>query len=170
MMRSKSVLIVEAMLVFVLIGVLGCGPKRLVMPPEITTPVVTDQDEEPAISSKEFVSIVDLEDVNFDFDQAVVRADARQILEKNAEYLKTKPELFILVEGHCDERGSVEYNLALGQRRATAVRNYYLKLGLRGSRITTISYGEEKPLEYGSNENAWAKNRRAETKVKAQSK
>ncbi len=170
-MRSKCILIGEAMLVFVLIGVLGCAPKRLVMPtPEQPAPEMTDQSEEPAISSKEFVSIADLENIYFDFDQAVVRADAMQILEKNAGYLKANPELIILVEGHCDERGSVEYNLALGQRRATAVRNYYLKLGLAGSRVTTISYGEEEPLENGSNESAWAKNRRAETKVKSQSK
>jgi peptidoglycan-associated lipoprotein len=87
-------------------------------------------------------------------------------LIRNAEFLRANPDLEILIEGHCDERGTYEYNLALGKRRATAIKEYYGRLGISLGRIGTISYGEERPLDPRSNEQAWALNRRGVTKVR----
>ena len=103
----------------------------------------------------------DLADIHFDFDKAEIRADAKPILEKNAALLVRYPEVHIVVEGHCDDRGSVEYNLALGERRARATRDYLARLGVDPGRMSTVSYGKEFPLDPGHDELAWAKNRRA---------
>ena len=89
------------------------------------------------------------------------------ILKENAELLKKYPKVKIQIEGHCDERGTNEYNLALGERRANSTKNYLVSLGISPDRISTISYGEEKPLDPGHNEEAWAKNRRAHTIITA---
>jgi len=100
-------------------------------------------------------------DINFDFDSSSIRPDAREILKVNAEYLLNHKVSSIAVEGHCDERGTTEYNMALGQKRAQETKNYLVNLGINESIITTISYGKERPLDPASNEEAWAKNRRA---------
>lgn len=101
-----------------------------------------------------------LGDVFFDYDKTVVRAEDRATLEKNAQWLKANPKSKILIEGHSDERGTIEYNLALGDRRANAAREYLISLGIDPQRIATISYGEEKPFDPGHSEVAWSKNRR----------
>lgn len=103
-----------------------------------------------------------LKAVYFDFDSSAIRADQVSVLEANAALLKQAPNAYIQIAGHCDERGTQEYNLALGERRALAVREYLVRLGISGDRIVTISYGEESPAESGSSEAAWAANRRAE--------
>ncbi len=100
-------------------------------------------------------------DINFDFDQSNIRPDAREILKANADILLKKGAAKITIEGHCDERGTAEYNMALGQRRAEETKKYLVNLGVTASQIKTISYGEERPLDPGHNEDAWAKNRRA---------
>jgi peptidoglycan-associated lipoprotein len=100
--------------------------------------------------------------VNFDFDKSDLTAEARAILAENARKLEQNPEVYIRIEGHCDERGTVEYNLALGERRARSVRDYLVNYGISPGRITIISYGKERPIDPGRNEAAWAKNRRAE--------
>jgi peptidoglycan-associated lipoprotein len=100
-------------------------------------------------------------DINFDFDSSAIGPDARKILNVNADFLSKNRVSAIVVEGHCDERGTDEYNMALGQRRAQETKKYLVNLGINESKITTISYGEERPLDTGNNENAWAKNRRA---------
>ena len=102
-----------------------------------------------------------LEDVRFDYDQAQLSDQARAILERHALWLQNHRTAKVAVEGHCDERGTVDYNLALGEQRARAVRDYLVNLGVAGDRLTTVSYGKEKPLDPASNEAAWAKNRRA---------
>ena len=103
-----------------------------------------------------------LKDIQFDFDRYDLRPEDTMILKQNAAVLTTKlPKAKIQVEGHCDERGTGEYNLALGERRANSVKKYLISLGISADRITTISYGEEKPLDPGHTEEAWAKNRRA---------
>lgn len=107
-----------------------------------------------------------LERVYFDFDDANLRSEARDALKKDYEILKANPKLNITIEGHCDDRGSEEYNLALGERRAESIRKYLQDLGLSQKRINIISYGEEKPLMVGSNEEAWSKNRRGEIVAK----
>ena len=99
--------------------------------------------------------------VFFALDSAVLDADARRTLERQAEWLRLFPENSLIIEGHCDERGTREYNLALGERRANAVREYLITQGIAPSRLTTISYGKERPYALDHNEEAWALNRRA---------
>jgi peptidoglycan-associated lipoprotein len=101
-----------------------------------------------------------ISDINFDFDQSNIRPDAREILKTNADILLKKGAAKITIEGYCDERGTAEYNMALGERRAQEAKKYLVNLGVKASQIKTISYGEERPLDPGQNEDAWAKNRR----------
>ena len=103
--------------------------------------------------------------VFFDTDQSTIREDGRQTLNRQAEWLKKYGNYQVTVEGHCDERGTREYNLALGERRANAARQYLVAQGLPASRIKTISYGKERPDPVGSDEAAWARNRRAVTEL-----
>lgn len=103
--------------------------------------------------------------VFFDFDKYAIRPDAQKTLKAQAEWLQQNPNLTVTVEGHCDERGTREYNLALGERRSNAVKDYLVALGVSASRITTISYGEERPTVLGHDESAWTQNRRGVTKV-----
>ncbi|MBT05411.1 MAG: peptidoglycan-associated lipoprotein [Rhodospirillaceae bacterium] len=97
--------------------------------------------------------------VFFDFDKAVVRSDGEETLRMQATFLKQNPGLTMTIAGHCDERGTREYNLALGERRANAARNYLISLGISPGRLSTISYGKERPIVLGHNEAAWAQNR-----------
>src|SRR5262250_2642655 len=102
-----------------------------------------------------------LNDAFFDFDQADLREDARSVLAADAQWLKKHPSVQVLIEGHCDERGTAAYNLALGDRRANAAKEYLVSLGMDASRIRTISYGKERPFCTESTESCWQKNRRA---------
>ena len=99
-------------------------------------------------------------DIHFAFDRFDLRPDERKILDMHAKWLKAHPEFTARIEGNCDERGTVEYNIALGQRRATSAMKYLVDLGVAKNRLSTISYGKERPLDPGHNEEAWAKNRR----------
>ena len=101
--------------------------------------------------------------VLFGFDSSALSADAMATLDKQAAFLNAKPALRVKIEGHADERGTREYNLALGERRASATRDYLVARGVDGSRIRIVSYGKERPAVVGSNEEAWAKNRRSVT-------
>jgi len=105
--------------------------------------------------------------VHFDFDMSEIRPDAEQVLRQKVEILRASPNVQIRIEGHCDERGSNEYNDALGNRRAQAVVDFFTNFGLDPSRFTTVSFGEDRPLVRASNEEAWAQNRRAEFIVTA---
>jgi peptidoglycan-associated lipoprotein len=102
-----------------------------------------------------------VEDVFFDFDEYDLDSEAMATLARNATIIKQHPQVTILVEGHCDERGTVQYNLALGEKRAKAVRDYLVSLGVASKRLRVTSYGESRPFALGSNEQAWAQNRRA---------
>ena len=108
-----------------------------------------------------------LRDVRFHFDSAELDAEARETLDRNAAWLNRYPSVRILIEGHCDERGTVEYNLALGDERARAVRDYLGRLGVGEGRMQTISYGKEFPLDPDQNEQAWERNRRAHLEIVA---
>ncbi len=105
-------------------------------------------------------NIAGLSTIYFDYDQANLSSEARSTLAQNAEWMKAN-NANVQIEGHCDSRGSIEYNLALGERRAKAVKNYMVSLGIPAARLSIISYGEEKPLDPSENESAWSKNRRA---------
>jgi len=100
----------------------------------------------------------------FDFDRYDLKPEARQLLTRKAEIMKQFPEVKLVVEGHCDARGTAEYNLALGERRARAAADYLANLGVATSKLSIVSYGKERPLDPGNNEAAWAKNRRDEFK------
>ena len=106
------------------------------------------------------------EDVLFEFDSAKLSNEAQDILRKKAEWLKENPRARIIIEGHCDERGTNEYNLALGDRRAYSSKRFLVDLGIDDSKLTTVSYGEERPIDTGSDEDAWAQNRRAHFVIK----
>ena len=146
----------------------GCPPKKQVKTEE---PKLEEQQakpaEEPSLRGKEYKEVADISIVYFDLDQASLRSDARDALGKNYQVIKEHPDWEVLVEGHCDERGTTEYNLGLGQKRAAAVRQYYMSLGLDGAKVATISYGKENPACTDHTEDCWSKNRRGVSKVRA---
>ncbi|MDE2313523.1 MAG: peptidoglycan-associated lipoprotein Pal [Elusimicrobia bacterium] len=149
--------------------VAACAPQQVKMTPAVQTPPVAVSTIPPVnvaeanLRTGAFVSVPEVKTVYFDFNKADLTSTTRAILRANAAYLKEHPELDARVAGYCDERGTVEYNLALGQRRAKAVRDYYILLGVKGGRLATISYGKEDPVCLEHNEACWAQNRRAET-------
>ena len=110
----------------------------------------------------EFAPVADLRDIHFAFDKHDVRAGDAKILDANAAWLKANARDLLLIEGHCDERGTNEYNLALGERRANAVKRYLVDLGVPGNNLRTVSFGEERPAVQGHDESAWKYNRRAD--------
>ena len=175
-MKATQMLKIVLIVLFLFGGLVGCASK--------TTPSADDQSkvgqsdmnkksEAKGVDDKSMKGeavpshekVAGLERIHFDFDQFTLSADARRILSKNATYLKANSGLQAVVEGHCDERGSDEYNLALGESRALAAKNYLVSLGISAKRLSVISYGEETPLRNASNEAAWAQNRRAEFKA-----
>ncbi len=101
-----------------------------------------------------------LQPIYFDFDQSAIRDDAKAIMKADATYLKANPKVKVHIEGNCDERGTIEYNQALGQRRAASAKKYLTDMGIPGKRITLISYGKEKPVCTDQTEDCWQKNRR----------
>jgi peptidoglycan-associated lipoprotein len=117
-------------------------------------------------SPREFSEVAELRDINFDFDKYDIRPGDARVLDSNATWLKGNPNHLLLIEGHCDERGTNEYNLALGERRAKSAMNYLVSQGVQANRITIISYGEERPICTEHTEECWAKNRRAHFLVK----
>jgi peptidoglycan-associated lipoprotein len=122
---------------------------------------------EPSLRGPGFAAAEELKPVRFPYDRDHLGPEARATLKKNAAAIKANLSWELLVEGHCDERGTTAYNLALGQRRAKAVRDYYLALGVPGGRVATLSLGEERGECAESSEDCWRRNRRAETKVRS---
>jgi peptidoglycan-associated lipoprotein len=120
----------------------------------------------PRPEPKEFMAVAALKEVYFDFDKYEIRPEGAKTLDANAAWLKSNGSNLVLIEGHCDERGTNEYNLALGERRAKATMNYLVSQGIQANRITIISYGEERPVCTEKTEACWAKNRRANFLVK----
>ena len=124
-------------------------------------PQVTDQDMAFDREGSDGGKISGLNTIFFEYDQARLSESAKSTLKGNADWIRANPNVTIQIEGHTDSRGSTEYNLSLGERRAKSVRQYLEGLGVESRRLTIISYGEEKPLAQGDNESAWSKNRRA---------
>lgn len=143
------------------------GETPKVTQPVDTTPKVVEQ---PKVEQSVKKSIVESEfqTVYFDFDKYNLRPDAKSSLDSNYALLKMFPDVVIKIEGHCDERGTVEYNLSLGQKRAQSTQDYLTGLGIAANRISTISYGKERPAVQGNDEAAWAKNRRCEFRIISQ--
>ncbi|MDZ7363592.1 MAG: peptidoglycan-associated lipoprotein Pal [candidate division KSB1 bacterium] len=134
--------------------------SRVTRAPEPAAPAYQPKEEtKPATESA--VPFV-LQTIYFDFDRYELTPEALQTLADNARVLKAHPDARVMIEGHCDERGTVEYNLALGDKRAKAAKDYLISLGVNPAQISTISYGKERPVDTRSTEEAWARNRRAE--------
>jgi peptidoglycan-associated lipoprotein len=149
-------------------GTQGPSQGSSMQPPAGTspTPGTATATPPPRPAVKDFAAVPELQDIYFDFDKYDIRpADART-LDANAAYLKSNPNSLVLIEGHCDERGTNEYNLALGERRAKSTMNYLVSQGVQANRITIISYGEERPACTDKSEACWAKNRRSHFLVK----
>jgi peptidoglycan-associated lipoprotein len=170
-------MIAKKMLVFLLVVglafvIAGCGGKKAVDtdPTDIPEAPVVDEPEpveEPVEEVKPVeVPLPELDDVYFAFDKHDLNSESKRYLEGNASELKRASDVTIIVEGHCDERGTKAYNLSLGEKRAKAAKDYLVSLGISGSRVTIISYGKERPFDPGHNEAAWAKNRRGHFVIK----
>ncbi len=188
-MRRKALTLVTLLLVAALGS--ACGSKRkpavTAAPPPVDTgagsrpsdtPPPSDAGDDLRPLSDEGASGSDLAvsdaggeggplgDIRFDYDAAPLSDEARATLEKHALWLQNRREVRVTIEGHCDERGTVEYNLALGEQRARAARDYLVSLGVSAERLSTVSYGKERPLDTGQGESAWARNRRAHFAVR----
>ena len=164
---SKSLL--TSLLVVLALGLTNCRGKQE-KPEEGTPTTPTTTQESPALDStamsfdpagSDSGKIDGLQTVPFEFDKSNLTAKAKKLIQGNVEWMNKNAKVKVQIEGHCDNRGSIEYNVALGERRANAVKEYMMSLGIPASRLATISYGEEKPLVSGDSEEAWAKNRRA---------
>ena len=162
MARLTTTLIVAAALA----ATAGCSPKPKYIPPAPNEqgPPVTQDNVRPG-SRADFERSVTSNTVHFALDKYDLDSEARAILDSQAAWLAHWPNVPVSLEGHCDERGTREYNLALGDRRANAAKNYLAARGVNAARINTISYGKERPIALGSDEASWAQNRRAVTVV-----
>ncbi len=154
----------------------ACGKKAAKVAPEqgpvvekVEEPVA--QVEKPVLSEEELFQQKSLEELNkdqvlkkihYDFDMYTIREDMKPIMQTNADWLLKFPSVQVLVEGHCDERGTIEYNIALGEKRAEAAKNYLVSLGLNAAKVKIVSYGKSKPLVQGVDEATYFQNRRAE--------
>lgn len=150
----------------------GCATKPKELPPQpsgatgttTTNPPPSTQPMGPMPGSQsDFIASVLSDTIQFDTDRYNIDTQDQGILQSQAQWLGRYPDRRITIEGHCDERGTRDYNIALGERRANAAKNYLVGVGIDASRITTVSYGKERPLALGSDEESWAKNRRAVT-------
>jgi peptidoglycan-associated lipoprotein len=186
-MKTRKWMSLIAVVVFVLAGLYGCPKKADVssapesQPQKVepaSAPKAEDAakaeaeraaakaarkaEEERAAKEAAAMKTSGLHAIYFDFDRSVIRDDAKPIMKANTEYLKAHPKAKVRIEGHCDERGTIEYNQALGQRRAASAKKYLSDMGISSKRITLISYGKEKPVCQESSEDCWQKNRRAD--------
>lgn len=169
-MFAKKILVVLLVVgLAVLVG--GCGGKKAMeepstdvqAPPEVKEPQI----EKPVVKEEpQEISMSALNDVFFAFDKYSLTDESKRTLEASAQELKRATVGIIIIEGHCDERGTKAYNLALGEKRAGAAMDYLTALGVDGARITIVSYGKERPFDPGHDEVAWAKNRRAHFVIK----
>ena len=167
MKSMRNVMVILGVIVLALALGAGCGSKKAVdegpsadvskNPPPISTTEPKPIPEKPPVDLA-----YQLSDIHFDFDSADLRGSERDILSKHGDWLNANSSVRVSIEGHCDERGTVEYNLALGERRARTTKDFLVSYGVADGRLETISYGKERPKDPGHDESAWAKNRRAE--------
>ena len=174
MVRKKNWLWVVLLVIISLIFLSSCQSslvkKKRVVTPEEERALRAEEERrvfEESLTAKRYPGIegevletLFVKDIYFAFDRYDLTEETRKTLAENAKILLAHPNLTIQIEGHCDERGSNEYNLALGERRSVSAKLYLIKLGVKGNRLSTISYGEEMPVDPGHTEEAWAKNRR----------
>ena len=173
-MKRSMMVLLSLVLMLGLFALYGCPKKAEVSSAPEEQPKAVEKapeapkaEEAPAAPAAEAAkpeaaakTEVGLQPIYFDFDKSFIRDDAKPVMKANAAYLKANPKVKIKIEGNCDERGTIEYNQALGQRRAQSAKKYLTDLGIKSSRISLISYGKEKPTCTQSNEECWQKNRR----------
>lgn len=175
----KDIIFKSYVIIIITLFISSCVKKQIKKSNVPDVPNVTEETtirvSTVAVSTSEIVEDTDtiniatptdilLETVNFDFDKYELSQEAKELLSKNAKKI-IENAYTINIEGHCDERGTQQYNLSLGQKRANVVRDYYIMLGVNPNKIETVSFGEEKPLCSEQTEECWAKNRRAETRI-----
>lgn len=181
-MRKKLWIIAALLLVLpAFLFTVSCAKKPMQKQPAAPTETAAQEvasDKAPAMSAEEQAkaeaerarlaarNLFERENVHYTFDSSALDAMAQSVLKRKAEWLMDNPNAAVVIEGHCDERGTVEYNLALGERRSVSAQAFLTNLGIDAARLITVSYGEERPLDPGSNEEAWAKNRRAQFVIK----
>lgn len=144
--------------------VVGCKSKQTQSDQPVETSATNSVDSTPLgfdASGSDSGKIDGLNTIQFGYDKANLDSESKRLLAGNAEWIKTHAGVNVQIEGHCDQRGTIEYNVALGERRANSVRAYLVSLGVKADRLSTISYGKEKPLDASDSETAMAKNRRA---------
>lgn len=151
--------------VLALVAVTGCGGKKVdeSMETDVSTsiPEAVNADSNASMGDSDSGRAMGLQTIQFPYDAFALDASAKAQLAANAEILKANGGMKIQIEGHCDQRGGIQYNIALGEKRANAVKGYLQDMGIDGSRMTTISFGKERPIDPGMSEDAYAKNRRA---------
>ncbi|MCX5800604.1 MAG: peptidoglycan-associated lipoprotein Pal [Candidatus Eisenbacteria bacterium] len=179
MLRKRILYVALIVAALALLLSLGCAKKKITPTgelssapaptrapaEEVTQPEVTAQEAQARVEEELAAELVaaasKLRDVFFAFDDYSLSEEARGVLASDGKVIAQTPKLRIAIEGHCDERGTIEYNLALGEKRAMSAKNYLVNYGIDPSRISTVSYGKERPFDSGHDEGAWAKNRRA---------
>ncbi len=165
--RTGWVAVLSASIVVTLVGAGGCARKSVdsrlsAAEPRVTAPPREVPSTPPTSTPASAPSAVEeLSPVFFRYDSQALDDAARSVLDRHAKVLRDKPDVRLTIEGHCDERGTVEYNMSLGERRAQAARDYLVAAGVASHRIETISYGRERPFDDGHDEGAWSANRRA---------
>lgn len=166
-MKNLTLLASAALIAF---GLGACKSKKTSEETGATTESAATESGSPAIdqtpmsfdtAGSDSGKIAGLKSINFEYDRSALTSEAKKRIQANADWLKTQDGMKLQIEGHCDSRGSIEYNLSLGERRAQAVKNYMVSLGVNGERLSIISYGKEKPLSNGDSEADHQKNRRA---------
>jgi peptidoglycan-associated lipoprotein len=143
------------------ISLAACSKKQNTAPDANGGAPVTDSDINSSAADSDSGNAMGIQTIRFPFDSFEIVGENREILNNNVKILKDNASVAVQIEGHCDERGGIQYNLALGEKRANAVKQQFVAKGIAGSRLTTISMGKEKPVDSGSGEEAWGKNRRA---------
>ncbi len=176
-MKAIQLLKISLAILVLVSGLFGCATTQTAPPVDdqakISSADMAQESEVMGVQDQPLQSenvpshemIAGMERIHFNFDQFTLSAEARQTLGQNAKYLNANGTVQVVIEGHCDDRGSDEYNLALGESRALAAKSYLVSLGISAKRLSVISYGEEKPLDNSTGEAAWAQNRRAEFKA-----
>lgn len=161
-MKNTSSLIRNAAMVLSLVAIVSfsaCAKKP--KPEETNVPNAPTATDENVMGDSDSGKAMGLQTVHYPYDSFVLDSQAKATLKSNAEVLKDKPSLKVQIEGHCDQRGGIQYNIALGEKRANAAKNYMVDQGVSGDRITTISYGKERPVDPAMTDSAYSKNRRA---------
>jgi peptidoglycan-associated lipoprotein len=164
-MRTNTLRLLTALLAFVLVATTGCSKKQKTDGSAENSAPVTDTDINSGNADSDSGKAMGLETVHYAYDSAVLDSGAKETLKANTQVLKDKSSLKVQIEGHTDERGGIQYNIALGERRANAAKQYLTSHGISGDRVSVISYGKEKPVDQGHDESAFSKNRRANFRI-----